>query len=211
MLEAFLLKSGFVCSTEPDGLRAVSRITKESPDLVVLDVVLPGKDGLTICRDVRALYRGPILILTARGGEGDEIGALDIGADDYLAKPVKPRVLLARIHALLRRAGDGATVTTPVAAGSLLVDPAKRTATAAGRVLDLSTAEFDLLWLLVSHAGRILPREFLLEHLRGESYSGVERSIDVRISRLRQKIGDTSRDPRVIKTVRGVGYLFVKE
>lgn len=207
LLQAFLTKNGFRCSVEADGLRAPARIVAEKPDLVVLDIVLPGKDGLTICREARADYRGPILMLTARGGEGDEIAGLDIGADDYVAKPVKPKALLARIRALLRRTREVDPSPEKVTVGALLVDSTKRIATIGGRAIDLSSAEFDLLWILVSNAGHVLPRDFLLERLRGESYNGIERSIDLRVSRLRQKIGD----PNLIKTVRSVGYLFVRE
>ncbi len=203
----------FEVSIEADGARAVERIVSERPDLVVLDLMLPGEDGMSICRRAREQYDGPILMLTARADDLDQVLGLETGADDYVCKPVRPRLLLARIRALLRRRD------TPEAAGSvkrlqfgpLVVDSALREAWLREKQIELTGAEFDLLWLLTSNAGRILSREEIFAQLRGIEYDGQDRSIDVRISRIRPKIGDDPEHPRLIKTVRGKGYLFVSE
>ncbi len=205
---------GFEVSIEGDGARAAERIIEERPDLVVLDLMLPGEDGLSICRRVRDRYEGPILMLTARADDLDQVLGLETGADDYVCKPVRPRLLLARIRALLRRR-EG-TEAPPASVkrlqfGPLLVDSALREAWLRGQQIELTGAEFDLLWLLTSNPGRILSREEIFGQLRGIEYDGQDRSIDVRISRIRPKIGDDPDHPRLIKTVRGKGYLFVSE
>jgi two-component system OmpR family response regulator/two-component system response regulator RstA len=214
----YLRKNDFEVAIETRGDTAESRILSEQPDLVVLDVMLPGKDGFEVCRVVRPHYHGVILILTARDEDFDQILGLELGADDYIAKPVQPRLLLARIKALLRRApGSTAFTTTPedavpaeLAFGSFRISQATRSAYLAAEVIDLTTAEFDLLWLLASHAGNILSRDDLLQQLRGIGFDGLDRSIDARISRLRRKLGDDPENPTRIKTVRGKGYLFSK-
>ncbi|OMG65553.1 DNA-binding response regulator [Stutzerimonas balearica] len=212
--EYLLGQGGFEVGIETDGARAVERIVAEQPDLVVLDVMLPGEDGMAICRRARERYDGPILMLTARSDELDQVLGLETGADDYVCKPVRPRLLLARIRALLRRR-EG--TEPPVGAakrlsfGPLLIDSALREAWLRERPIELTAAEFDLLWLLTANAGRILSREEIFAELRGIEYDGQDRSIDVRISRIRPKIGDDPEHPRLIKTVRGKGYLFVAE
>lgn len=193
---------------EHDGSRAVQRILAERPDAVLLDLMLPGEDGFSICRRVRAQYAGPILVLTARRDELDQVLSLELGADDYVAKPASPRVLVARLRALLRR-GRSARGDTRLSFGELVIDPGARAATLRGRTVALSTTEFDLLWLLASRAGEVLSRETLVEALRGIEYDVQDRSIDLRISKLRKKIGDDPRSPQRIKTVWGSGYLFV--
>jgi two-component system response regulator RstA len=189
----------------------VERSVREQPDLVVLDVMLPGVDGLTICRTVRDRYGGPILMLTARGDDIDQVLGFELGADDYVAKPAAPRVLLARISALLRRATAQAPASQRLSFGDLVVDARTREVHRAGVELPLTTAEFDLLWLLASRAGEVLSRQTILDALRGINYDGLDRSIDVRISKLRQHIGDNPRTPTRIKTVRGTGYLFAPD
>ncbi|MCW3148977.1 winged helix-turn-helix domain-containing protein [Stutzerimonas stutzeri] len=204
----------FDVAIEADGARAVERIVSERPDLVVLDLMLPGEDGLSICRQVRDRYDGPILMLTARADDLDQVLGLETGADDYVCKPVRPRLLLARIRALLRRReGNEAPVTDVkrLQFGPLVIDSALREAWLRGKGIELTGAEFDLLWLLSVNAGRILSREEIFSQLRGIEYDGQDRSIDVRISRIRPKIGDDPEHPRLIKTVRGKGYLFVSE
>ena len=203
-----------VQAIESDGARAAARILKEQPDLVVLDLMLPGEDGLSICRKVRGQFAGPILMLTARTDDMDEVLGLEMGADDYVCKPVRPRVLLARIRALLRRSEGGeAPVENQrrLEFGPLVIDSAMREAWLRGASVELTSAEFDLLWLLAANAGRILSREEIFTALRGIEYDGQDRSIDVRISRIRPKIGDDPMHPRLIKTVRSKGYLFVAE
>ena len=212
----YLESNGLQVAIEADGAQAAARIVREQPALVILDLMLPGEDGLAICRKVRSQdYQGPILMLTARTDDMDQILGLELGADDYVCKPVRPRLLLARVRALLRR-----QESTPPSApqnpqrlqfGPLQIDNAMREVWLHERAIELTSAEFDLLWLLAANAGRILSREEIFTALRGIEYDGQDRSIDVRISRIRPKIGDDPMHPRLIKTVRSKGYLFVAE
>ena len=212
----YLRKNEFEVTIEGRGDTAEARILKEDPDLVILDVMLPGKDGFEVCRAVRQQYKGVILMLTARDEDLDQILGLELGADDYIAKPVQPRLLLARIKALLRRApgsgesGPSADETDELEFGNFRISQATRNAHLGEDIIDLTTAEFDLLWLLARHAGNILSRDDLLQELRGIGFDGLDRSIDARISRLRRKLGDDPENPTRIKTVRGKGYLFIK-
>lgn len=210
----YLSGNGFTVSLENNGALAVQRITAEQPDLVVLDLMLPGEDGFSICRRVRRTYAGPILMLTARTDDQDQVQGLEEGADDYICKPVKPSVLLARIKALLRRVDSHEVVQTipeTLQFGQLNIDHARRCAFLSEQLIDLTGAEFDLLWLLALNAGTPLSREVIFQQLRGIEYDGVDRSIDVRISRIRPRIGDVGEQPQVIKTIRNKGYLFVSE
>ncbi|OZG70657.1 DNA-binding response regulator [Hahella sp. CCB-MM4] len=223
LTKEYLESNGLVVSVEPNGGKAVDRIQNEQPDLVVLDLMLPGEDGLSICRKVRPSYHGPILMLTARTDDLDQVLGLEMGADDYMCKPVRPRVLLARIRALLRRvkeqgepqavsaAEESADEPVRLVFNNLVIDRSMREAWLEDDSIDLTSAEFDLLWLLASSAGRVLSREEIFTALRGIEYDGQDRSIDVRVSRIRPKIGDDPVHPRRIKTVRSKGYLFVKE
>nr|WP_062265058.1 response regulator transcription factor [Endozoicomonas arenosclerae] len=211
----YLENNGLSVSIEGDGGKAVDRILEERPDLVVLDLMLPGEDGVSICRRVRGQYAGQILMLTARADDLDEVLGLEMGADDYVAKPVRPRVLLARIRALLRRnqgplEEQEEESSSRLTFGPLVVDNSMREAWLNEVSVELTSAEFDLLWLLCSNAGRVLSREEIFSQLRGIEYDGQDRSIDVRVSRIRPKIGDDPMHPRLIKTVRSKGYLFVK-
>ncbi|GKW48683.1 response regulator [Halomonas sp. NCCP-2165] len=205
----YLEANGFRVSVEADGAKGVARILELQPDLVILDLMLPGEDGLSICRRVRGDYQGPILMLTARTDDMDQVLGLEMGADDYVPKPVQPRVLLARMRALLRRAE--ASGEAQLRFRDLAIDSATREAWLNGERIDLTSAEFDLLWLLASNAGRVLTREEIFAQLRGIKYDGQDRSIDVRVSRIRPKIGDDPNQPHRIKTVRSKGYLFVKD
>ncbi|KAF1066005.1 MAG: Transcriptional regulatory protein OmpR [Pseudomonas citronellolis] len=209
----YLESNGFAVSIEADGARAVDRVLAERPDLVVLDLMLPGEDGLSICRRLRPAFDGPVLMLTARTDDMDQVQGLEMGADDYVCKPVRPRLLLARIRALLRRQAAEVTPSTSrrLSFGKLVIDNALREAWLDEVTIELTSAEFDLLWLLAANAGRILSREEVFQALRGIEYDGQDRSIDVRISRIRPKIGDDPMHPRLIKTVRSKGYLFVGE
>ncbi len=209
----YLRKNGLEVAIETDGTRAIRRIISEQPDLVVLDVMLPGSDGLTVCREVRPYFNNPILMLTARTDDMDQVLGLEMGADDYVAKPAQPRVLLARIRALLRRTESAMAEEIPqrLEFGELIIDNGGRSVSVNGKFVDFTSAEYDLLWLLASNAGKILSREDIFERLRGIEYDGQDRSIDVRISRIRPKIGDDPENPKRIKTVRSKGYLFVKE
>lgn len=211
----FLESKGFVVSMESRGEAAVDRIIEETPDLVILDIMLPGMDGLAVCRKVRPIYPGPIMMLTALSDEVDEVVGLEIGADEYVAKPVKPRLLLARIQNLLRRVNvsveekrvSGEKI---VAAGDLVIDPGRRSVEKDGREIELTTAEFDLLYYLVERMGQVVERDTIYRELRGIEWDGLDRSIDLRIARLRRKIGDDARHPGLIKSVRGTGYLLVE-
>lgn len=219
LVREYLEREGYAVTTEERGERAPDRIRAEQPDLVILDLMLPGLDGLSVCREVRADFGGAILMLTARGEEMDEILGLDLGADDYLAKPVRPRRLLARIQALIRRQRmTGPDAPSParepagdrrLQVGALAVDPGRREATFRGEPLTLTTAEFDLLRFLAERAGEVVSREVIYQALRGIPYDGLDRSMDLRVARLRKKIGDDGRQPRIIKSVRGEGYLLV--
>jgi len=222
LVQEFLRANGFSVAHEARGDRAPTRILEEQPDMVILDLMLPGLDGLAICKQVRPRYGGGILMLTARGEEVDEVVGLEVGADDYMAKPVKPRLLLARIHSLLRRlsskGSDAAGAAAPPEApgqrlvlGDLIVDAGRRAVEVAGSPVELTTAEFDLLWLLCSNAGQVLSREQIYTDLRGIAYDGLDRSIDLRIARLRKKIGDDGKQPQRIKSIRGTGYLLVAD
>jgi len=217
----YLTENGFDVSFEARGDTAVERIIDDNPDLVVLDLMLPGLDGLEVCRRVRSDFDGGILMLTARGDEIDEVVGLEVGADDYLPKPVRPRLLLAHLTALLRRvrsaiaadeaAWEGAQPPTgegAIKVGPLAIDPRTRNATMRGEVLDLTTAEFDLLLLLAQNAGEVMTRDQIYLDLRGIEYDGLDRSVDLRVTRLRRKLGDDARNPELLKSVRGVGYLL---
>ncbi len=212
LTQEYLIRNGLEVSIEGDGQRAIRRIIDEQPDLVVLDIMLPGADGLTVCREVRSQYHQPIIMLTARTDDMDQVLGLEMGADDYVPKPVQPRVLLARIRAQLRRGETSdSTGAQRLTFGELVIDNGARSVTLTGSPVDFTSAEYDLLWLLASHAGKTLSREDIFSKLRGIEYDGQDRSIDVRISRIRPKIGDDPDSPRIIKTVRSKGYLFVKD
>jgi DNA-binding response OmpR family regulator len=207
LLEEYLARFGFVVTavTHPDaGLRA---IRSAPPDIVVLDLMLPDMDGFAVCRKIRETSRIPIMMLTARGEVTDRIVGLELGADDYLPKPFEPRELVARLQAVLRRL-DSHGPADVARAGPIEVNWGTRRATLDGRDLQLTTAELQLLGLLVRHRGRVLTRERILDETRGVDWDAYDRSIDVLVSRLRQKLGDDSRRQIFIKTVRGAGYSF---
>ncbi|HYX25300.1 MAG TPA: response regulator transcription factor [Thermoanaerobaculia bacterium] len=188
-----------------EGLRA---IRSDPPDLVVLDLMLPGMDGLAVCRKIRETSRVPIVMLTARGGVMDRILGLELGADDYLPKPFEPRELVARIQAVLRR-GKPPEAEESLRVGPLEINWAACSASLDGRPLALTTAEFTLLGLLARSRGRVLTRERILDETRGVDWEAYDRSVDILVSRLRQKLGDDARRPRYIRTVRGTGYRFI--
>ncbi|TWU37176.1 response regulator transcription factor [Novipirellula artificiosorum] len=210
MVAQFLRGEGFVIDTESNGERAAHRIMTESFDAVVLDIGLPGLDGISVCRKVRPHFEGPILILTARGDEIDEVVALEVGADDYVAKPVRPRALLARLKVHLRRLETVSTANLGmrVETSGMVIDASNRTVMIDQIPLDLTTAEFDLLWFLAQRSGQVVSREELYQELQGTRYDGLDRSMDLRVSRLRKKIGDDPNHPERIKSIRGIGYLL---
>lgn len=209
LLATYLDRNGFEVSREANGTRAAVRIVEEQPDAVILDLGLEGEDGLVVCRRVREAYPGAILVFTARGDEVDQVVGLEVGADDYVPKPASPRLLLARLRALLRR-GAPAPAGHRVVVGELAIDLARREVTLGDCAVELTTAEFDLLWVLARHAGRVLSRQELMRACRGIDYDGLDRSLDVRIAKLRQRLDDTEPPHRWVKTVRGVGYLLAR-
>jgi len=207
LLAEYLQTRGLEVATAPDGEQGLATLRAGGVDLVILDVMLPGKDGFEICREIRAESRVPVIMLTARGDELDRIVGLELGADDYLPKPFNPRELLARIGAVLRRKAPNPQDSEVYSAAGLRLDPERRELRVDGQAVELTTTEFEILRVLVASAGRIVPRERLMELARGPDWAAFERSVDVHISHLRRKLGDDPRAPRRIKTVRGVGYM----
>ncbi|MEC4090720.1 response regulator [Pseudoalteromonas rubra] len=212
LMSQFLQKNGYDVACYEQGNGAVARVEEFAPDLLVLDLMLPGQDGLSICRQIRGRFTGPIIMLTALVDDIDEVTGLEVGADDYLCKPVKPRVLLAHVRAQLRRHNMLVTQTSQTVRtindGEICVDLAKRKATCGDKEVLLSSAEFELLWLLANSAGRILSRDELYRTIFKLEFDGMDRSIDLRISRLRKKLGDDPKEPKIIKTIRNKGYLI---
>lgn len=210
----YLSTKGFTVSVTARGDDAVTIINTSAPDLVILDGMLPGLDGLDVCKAVRPDYAGPIIMLTARDEEIDEVLGLEVGADDYLTKPVKPRILLARVKALLRRKVDTPNkIHEPekIVLSGLSIEKTSRVVRLDGQTINVSSNEFDVLWLLAEKAGQLVTRDELVTQLRGFEYDGFDRSIDLRVSRLRKKLGDDPAQPFRIKTVWGKGYLFAKD
>lgn len=213
LIGEYLQKNGFHIEHEYRGDHAVERISNLQPALVILDLMLPGLNGLEVCRQVRGTYTGPILMLTAQDEDVDQIVGLEVGADDYVTKPVEPRVLLARIRTLLRRipasSGNSAQQTdNMIDHQHLHINAATREVILHNENIKLTTSEFDLLWFLASHAGTILSRDELYKNLSGFEYDGMDRSMDIRISKLRKLLDDDCEQPKLIKTIRGKGYLF---
>jgi two-component system response regulator RstA len=210
----YFRQNGLTVAVEARGDRAVARFKAEQPRIVLLDLMLPGADGLTVCRELREFFNGPILIFTARDSDIDQVIGLEAGADDYVAKPVDPMVLLARTRALLRRVEEQAVQQMPVAEivlGGLRISVASQEVWLDGKNIQLTTQEFELLHMLARHAGTILSRDDIFHRLRGIDYDGLDRSIDGRISKLRRKLGDSATAPSRIKTVWGKGYLLVPD
>ena len=212
LISDYLRKNEFEVISESSGEHAVERICELQPDLVVLDVMLPGKDGFDICRELRGMgYSVPILILTAREEDFDKVLGLELGADDYLTKPVEPRVLLAHIKAILRRVTvleKALSGETALHFGKLKINRDLREVRLDNVAIDLTSGEFDLLWLLAKNAGRILSRVEILRVLRSLDYDGMDRSVDNRVYRLRKKLGDINSPTQRIKSVRALGYVF---
>lgn len=211
LLEAYLGDSGFVVETAMDGPAMWTVLERGMPDAIVLDLMLPGEDGLSLARHLRSQSNVPILMLSARGEEIDRVVGLEMGADDYLAKPFSPRELLARLRALLRRS-QGQKENEPQAGthafGPYQLDVASHRLTQDGVEVKLSTAEFALLRIFVEHPLRVLSRDILIDMLKGYERDPFDRSVDTRVTRLRRKIEPNHSEPVYIRTVRGEGYLF---
>ena len=218
MVSEYLTQSGFEVVHAGDGAKGLEQLQARTPDLVILDLMLPDTDGLDVCRRIRALpgaqAKVPVLMLTAKGDPMDRIIGLELGADDYLPKPFEPRELLARIRAILRRRTDGggaAAATQVLRFGTLEIDRDARTVTVAGQAADLTSYQFDLLVALAERAGRVLTRDQIMEAVRGRELEAFDRSIDVHMGRIRAAIEQDAKNPRRILTVRGVGYVFAKQ
>src|SRR5713101_5577250 len=214
LLNRYLKEQGFTVSAVADGAALDKALLRESFDLLVLDLMLPGEDGLSICRRLRADdNETPILMLTAKGDEVDRIVGLELGADDYLPKPFNPRELVARIRAILRRtqparAADG--VPEVLSVGDVELDPATRSVLRAGQPVDLTSVEFNLLEVLLREAGRVVTRERLVNAVLSRKFMPFDRSIDMHVSKVRRKLGDSEENGDHIKTIRGVGYMFAR-
>ena len=210
----YLQQNDLTVAVESRGDHAIARFQQERPRIVLLDWMLPGKDGVAICRELRQFFQGPILIFTAKDSDIDQVIGLESGADDFISKPVEPMVLLARIRALLRRLEipqDVGETPADIELGGLRISEASHRVWLDGREVLLTTREFELLLLLARQAGTILSREALFKALRGIDYDGLDRSIDGRISKLRKKLHDNAVSPTRIKTVWGKGYLLVPD
>ena len=210
MVSDYLTAAGFVVERRFTGREGLAALDGAAFDAVILDVMLPDIDGFEVCRTIRTRAETPILMLTARGEEMDRVVGLEIGADDYLAKPFSPRELQARIRAILRR-GRGAASGAALRFGRLAIDRESRTVRVDGDEKTLTSHQFDLLVALAENAGRVLNRERLLDLVKGEELEAFDRSIDVHISRIRAAIEDDPKRPRRIITVRGAGYVFAKK
>ncbi|MBV8893360.1 MAG: response regulator transcription factor [Acidobacteria bacterium] len=209
----YLESEGFRVHSVYDGERGLERANQDNYVLIVLDVMLPGMNGFEVLRRIRSTSRIPVLLLTARGEEVDRIVGLEIGADDYLPKPFNPRELVARIRAVLRRTRESKTAAADalpdiLRVGDIELDPATRTVRRGGKPVDLTSVEFGLLEALLREAGRVVTRERLAASVLSRKFSPFDRSIDMHVSKVRRKIGDTEGEPEHIKTVRGVGYIF---
>jgi two-component system, OmpR family, phosphate regulon response regulator OmpR len=217
LLREYLENNGFRILGLPDGSRVLETIRRESPDLVILDIMLPGKDGLEILKEVRRDFNLPVIMLTAKGEDTDRIVGLELGGDDYLSKPFNPRELLARIRAVLRRAGEGvkggseAPKRLLIKSGGLTLNTARQTVSTEKREMELSTAEYRILEVLMKNPNTVLSRDQLMTLARGRDFMAFDRSIDVHISKLRAKLEPDPHSPRKIKTIWGSGYMFIDE
>lgn len=207
----YLQGSGLLVSCAATGPDALIEARRRQYDVVLLDIMLPGKDGVDVCRELRASMDVPIIMLTARTDESDRVMGLDAGADDYVTKPFSSRELVSRIRAVVRRArGLAGPRLQRIEVGEIALDVASRSVWVSGESVSLTGYEFALLQTLAERAGRVLSREQLLDLAKGSAEEAYDRSIDVQISRLRQKLGDDARQPRFLKTVRGAGYLLAR-
>jgi DNA-binding response OmpR family regulator len=212
LVSRYLENNGFRVSAVGAAEGALERVQRDQPDLVILDIGLPGEDGFSLCRRLRPAYQQPILILTARDNDIDHVLGLELGADDYVVKPIEPRVLLARVGALLRRArSHPAPAAKVMRFGGLVINVTAHSVTLNGTAVKLSSSEFDLLAHLAAHCDQIQSRETLFRALYRREYDGVDRMLDINISRLRRKLGGEAENAERIRTIWGQGYLFVAD
>lgn len=210
LLASYLGPNGVALTHAPDGPKGLAALSNGVFDAVLLDVMMPRMDGLEVCRRIRQVSGVPVIMLTAKGDEADRVVGLELGADDYVAKPFSPRELLARLRAVLRRS-QPAAVTNEIVVGQVAVDVGARKVNVAGEIVELTGLEFDLLMALVRRPGRVVSRETLLAEAGRGDVTVNDRTVDVHVSHLRRKLGDDPRSPRLIKTVRGVGYVFAAD
>ncbi|MBL4764661.1 MAG: response regulator [Colwellia sp.] len=209
LIQQFLQQNNFCVTVLNSGEKAADFILSKQPDLVILDIMLPKMDGFSICRKIRHQFTKPIIFLTAKDSDFDHVLGLEIGADDYIIKPVEPHVLLARIQMLLRRVSyNKQQDISEIVIGELRIDKASRQVFMGDKHIELTSHEYELLWLLATNAGEPQSRDYIHQQMIGREYDGLDRSVDVRISRLRKKLGDNTKLPYKIITVWGKGYLF---
>jgi DNA-binding response OmpR family regulator len=212
VVKSYLERSEFVVDTASDGLSGLARALEDPPALIVLDWMLPGIDGLEFMKRLRNEQQTPVIMLTARGEEDDRIKGLQLGADDYVPKPFSPRELVARIEAVLRRMQPPTEQEQePLTRGPLVIDPSRHNVTRDDEPIELTTLEFNLLYTLARYPGRVYSRDELLERIWGGDFAGVDRVVDVHVSNLRQKLEREPTSPRLLLTVRGVGYKFSED
>ena len=207
LVQQFLQQNNFQVTVINRGDKAIDFILANNPDLLILDIMLPYMDGFTICRNIRQKYTNPILFLTAKDSDFDHVLGLEIGADDYIIKPIEPHVLLARINTLFRRVHNKSD-RAKLLFGKLSIDKQARLVKYDKQVIELTSHEFELLWLLANDAGEIQSRDYIHQKMIGREYDGLDRSVDVRISRLRKKLFDNTESPFRLITVWGKGYMF---
>jgi two-component system alkaline phosphatase synthesis response regulator PhoP len=211
LVRSYLTREGFEVDTARDGPTGLAKARTFRPDVVVLDIMLPGLDGIEVLRQLRRESSAYVLMLTAKAEETDKIVGLSVGADDYVTKPFSPRELVARIRAIVRRSRNGGDHPRPLTFRSLRIDPARREVWKDDQPVEMTTLEFDLLHALACYPGHVLTREQLIQRVWGPDYFGDERVVDAHIKDLRRKLGDDAGQPRFIQTVRGVGYKFGDE
>ena len=215
LLSEYLGGNQFDVSYILDGMNAVNEIKTKTPDLIILDYMMPGKDGLEVLRDIRMQYDLPVIMLTAKGDDTDRIVGLELGADDYLPKPFNPRELLARIKAILRRnvtpiLQSFTNQDLVIQVGDIILNKAAHTVEVNGSVKDLSTTEFKILEVLMKNPNRVLSRDQIMNMAQGKDFMAFDRSIDIHISKLRSKVETDPSSPKRIKTIWGTGYMFVE-
>ncbi|UOB72692.1 MULTISPECIES: response regulator transcription factor [unclassified Pseudoalteromonas] len=208
----YLTEQGYTTHVCHRGDEVVSQVKTLNPNIVLLDIMLPGQDGISVCRELRSFYNAPIIMLTARDEEMDEVIGLEVGASDYIMKPVRPRALLARIKAALRQSNEPnklEKVESTISVGSLNINTESRNVKFNGQDINISSAEYLLLHYLASNAGQVVSRDAVFKATKGREYDGLDRSVDVLISALRKKFSDDPQNPEKIKTIWGRGYLLV--
>lgn len=214
LISQYLTEHNFVVQRLASGEKLLEYVQTSPPDILLLDVMLPGENGFTLCNKIRPFFSGPLLFMTAKNDDFDQVFGLEIGADDYIIKPVEPRVLLARINALLRRnkvPAESGNSKQRLQYGQLIIDRSTRSALLKGVDVQLTSHEFDMLWKLAESPSALVDRTTLYRDVIGREYDGLDRSADVRISRLRKKLQDNTQHPYKIKTIWGKGFFFVAD